>query len=69
MALRPFERFDPILADHGRKLTPRQRSLLGDLGEEGSSPYRPRFQEEIICRNDEHAAQLTSDDMVDCIML
>ncbi|WP_041802101.1 phytanoyl-CoA dioxygenase family protein [Rhodopseudomonas palustris] len=56
MALRPFERFDPILADHGRKLTPRQRRLLGDLGEEGASPYRPRFQDEIMCRDEQHSS-------------
>jgi len=48
LALRPFERFDPILADHSRKLTARQRRLLGDLGEQGASPYRPPFQDQII---------------------
>jgi hypothetical protein len=48
LALRPFERFDSILADHERKFTQRQRRLLGDLGALGTSPYRPRHQEKIM---------------------
>ena len=48
LALRPHERFDPVLTDPGRKLTPRQRRLLGDFGMESAGPYRPRDQEEII---------------------
>lgn len=48
LALRPVERFDPILADPARLLTPRQRRLLGDLGDESPSPYRPLQQEAII---------------------
>lgn len=48
LALRPFERFDPVLTDPARSLTPRQRRLLGDLGEEAPSPYRPANQLEII---------------------
>jgi Phytanoyl-CoA dioxygenase (PhyH) len=64
LALRPFERFDPILADHGRKLTARQRRLLGDLGEQGTSPYRPRLQEQVICENFEFsAAAIEADDL------
>jgi Phytanoyl-CoA dioxygenase (PhyH) len=48
IALRPLERFDPILADNSRIFTARQRRLLGDFGEEGSGPYRPASQDAII---------------------
>lgn len=48
LALRPFERFDPVLTDTGRSFTARQRRLLGDLGVESASPYRPPNQDEII---------------------
>lgn len=48
LALRPLERFDPVLTDPARSMTPRQRRLLGDLGEETPSPYRPAKQLEII---------------------
>ena len=48
LALRPFERFDPVLTDPSRTLTPRQRRLLGDLGEETPGPYRPSDQHQII---------------------
>lgn len=48
LALRPMERFDPVLTDISRTLTARQRRLLGDLGEEDPSPYRPTNQNEII---------------------
>jgi hypothetical protein len=47
-ALRPLERFDPILADSTRTLTARQRRLLGDFGMDSPNPYRPLNQEEII---------------------
>ena len=49
LALRPLERFDPVLTDETRRLSSRQRRLLGDFGEEGASAYRPRNQEAIIC--------------------
>lgn len=52
LALRPLERFDPVLTDPARKLTARQRRLLGDLGEIKPSPYRPLNQENIIYSND-----------------
>lgn len=48
LALRPLERFDPVLTDPGRNLTPRQRRLLGDFGTKDPSPYRPIDQEAII---------------------
>jgi hypothetical protein len=48
LALRPFERFDPVLTDPERNLTPRQRRVLGDLGHESPGPYRPHEQHEII---------------------
>lgn len=54
LALRPLERFDPILTDPARSLTARQRRLLGDLGEENPSPYRPMNQHEIIDGNLAH---------------
>jgi hypothetical protein len=47
-ALRPMERFDPVLTDPERTLTPRQRRLLGDFGAGDSSPYRPPDQDAII---------------------
>jgi hypothetical protein len=47
-ALRPLERFDPILTEPGRTLTTRQRRLLGDFGTETPNPYRPAHQEAII---------------------
>jgi len=47
-ALRPLERYDPILADRDRKLTPRQRRVLGDWGTNTKGPYKPPDQEEII---------------------
>jgi hypothetical protein len=50
-ALRPLERFDPVLTDPDRKLTVRQRRVLGDFGADDSSPYRPRDQDEIIYTN------------------
>lgn len=53
MALRPLERFDPVLTDPRRTLTARQRRVLGDLGMENSSPYRPLNQDEIIFDSDE----------------
>jgi hypothetical protein len=43
-----MERFDPILADPSRELTPRQRRLLGDLGDTNPSPYRPSGQHELM---------------------
>lgn len=51
LALRPLERFDPVLTDTGRKFTARQRRLLGDLGEINPSPYRPSNQENLIYSN------------------
>jgi hypothetical protein len=48
LTLRPYERFDPVLTDSGRKFTPRQRRLLGDLGVDSPGPYRPSNQAEII---------------------
>jgi hypothetical protein len=48
LALRPLERFDPVLTDPTRDLTPRQRRLLGDLGDHQPSPYRPLQQESLI---------------------
>lgn len=47
-ALRPHERFDFVLTDSRRRLTSRQRRLLGDFGGAGSSPYRPHQQVEVI---------------------
>lgn len=47
-ALRPVERFDAVLADSTRALTPRQRRLLGDFGTENPSPQRAPHQVEII---------------------
>ena len=47
-ALRPFERFDSVLADDSRSLTIRQRRVLGDFGSENPSPYRPLNQDEVI---------------------
>lgn len=48
LTMRPYERFDPVLTDSGRKFTPRQRRLLGDLGVDSPGPYRPSNQAEII---------------------
>jgi hypothetical protein len=48
LALRPFERFDPVLTDPKRELTPRQRRILGDLGGESPGPYRPHEQNQLI---------------------
>lgn len=48
LALRPLERFDPVLTDTSRSFTARQRRLLGDLGIESASPYRPPNQDQII---------------------
>jgi hypothetical protein len=48
LALRPLERFDPVLVDPNARLTARQRRLLGDLGQESPSPYRPVSQEAIL---------------------
>jgi hypothetical protein len=48
LALRSLERFDPILSDSTRKLTVRQRRVLGDLGGGTPSAYRPEGQDEII---------------------
>lgn len=48
LALRPLERFSPILANANRPLSPRQRRLLGDFGDDGASPYRPTNQEAIM---------------------
>lgn len=47
-ALRPHERFDFVLTDTRRRLTPRQRRLLGDFGGGSSSPYRPHQQLDVI---------------------
>lgn len=48
LALRPFERFDPVLTDTSRTLTVRQRRVLGDLGMDNPGAYRPQSQKEII---------------------
>src|SRR5512140_1389059 len=48
ISLRPLERFDPVLTDPARKLTARQRRLLGDFGADEPNPYRPLHQDEII---------------------
>lgn len=48
LALRPHERFDPVLTDPDRTLTARQRRLLGDFGANSPGPYRPSNQDEII---------------------
>ena len=48
LGLRPFERFDPVLNDPGRKLTLRQRRVLGDLGNDSPGAYRPLDQQAII---------------------
>lgn len=48
LALRPLERFDPVLTDPDRSFTARQRRLLGDLGAEDASPYRPPDQDRLI---------------------
>lgn len=56
LALRPFERFDPVLNDPGRKLTQRQRRVLGDLGMGSPGPYRPQNQDEIIYGHDVRGA-------------
>ncbi|HXA16683.1 MAG TPA: phytanoyl-CoA dioxygenase family protein [Thermoanaerobaculia bacterium] len=47
-ALRPIERFDPVLTDPNRTLTLRQRRLLGDFGADDPNPYRPSSQNQII---------------------
>jgi len=48
LALRPYERFDPVLTDTRREFTRRQRRLLGDFGIDNPGPYRPANQAEII---------------------
>jgi len=48
LAMRPYERFDPVLTDPTRELTKRQRRLLSDFGMENPGPYRPANQAEII---------------------
>lgn len=48
LALRPHERFDPVLTETGRSLTSRQRRLLCDFGMDSPGPYRPADQDEII---------------------
>lgn len=48
LALRPHERFDPVLNDSGRTLTMRQRRLLCDFGMDNPGPYKPSNQDEII---------------------
>lgn len=48
LALRPHERFDPVLTEPGRSLTTRQRRLLCDFGMDSPGPYRPANQDEII---------------------
>jgi hypothetical protein len=48
LGLRPFERFDPVLNDPRRKLTLRQRRVLGDLGDDSPGAYRPKNQNAII---------------------
>jgi hypothetical protein len=52
LALRPYERFDPVLTDPGRTLTMRQRRLLGDFGLNSPGPYRPSNQAEIVYGRD-----------------
>lgn len=47
-ALRPVERFDAVLADRTRQLTPRQRRVLGDFGTTSPSPQRAPEQPEIM---------------------
>jgi hypothetical protein len=48
-ALRPLERYDSILADGERNLTPRQRRVLGDWGiDDTNGPYNPPDQAEVI---------------------
>lgn len=47
-ALRPVERFDSVLADRTRALTPRQRRVLGDFGTRSPSPQRAPEQAELI---------------------
>jgi len=54
-ALRPLERYDPILAGDDRKLTPRQRRLLGDWGNDTKGPYKPHDQTEIIYGSKRHS--------------
>lgn len=58
--LRPLDRFDPILAEPSRKLTKRQRRLLGDFGEGDSNPYRPSDQDNIILygQDSRHSAEV-----------
>jgi hypothetical protein len=48
LALRPHERFDPVLTDNSRSLTARQRRLLCDFEMDNPGPYRPVNQDEII---------------------
>jgi hypothetical protein len=48
LALRPLEFFHGLLSDPKREFTPRQRRILGDLGDEFPSPYRPHNQINII---------------------
>ena len=58
LALRPLERFDPVLTDPGRVLTPRQRRVLGDLGTDNPGVYRPARQDDLILGRD-HSAPST----------
>jgi len=60
-ALRPLERFDPLLADESRTFTPRQRRLLGDFGLEDPTPYRPAHQEELIFGTAREPVAVTSE--------
>jgi hypothetical protein len=48
LALRPHERFDPVLTETHRNLTIRQRRLMCDFGVDNPGPYRPANQDEII---------------------
>lgn len=48
LALRPYERFDPVLTDTSREFTSRQRRLMGDFGIDNPGPYRPANQAKII---------------------
>jgi hypothetical protein len=50
-ALRPLERFDPVLVDPQRTLSRRQRRLLGDFAMGDESPYRPSDQDEVMIEN------------------
>lgn len=56
LALRPFERFDPVLNDASRTLTMRQRRLLCDFGVDNPGTYRPSGQDELIYGYSVHGA-------------